>query len=106
MPGLLVKGIYELWGQGATYDELEEAIRAYPDERKLPYLTPESSFKIIVDSFGKAVSFEEQNAIIKRFTYIPFEVTATIFLPCAINFKAFVNANCYFLYIIGAVPLV
>ncbi|KAF7021603.1 hypothetical protein CFC21_034519 [Triticum aestivum] len=70
---LLVKGIYELWGQGATYDELEKAIRAYPDERKLPYLTPESSFKIIVDSFGKAVSFEEQNAIIKRFTYIPFE---------------------------------
>ncbi|KAI4966793.1 hypothetical protein ZWY2020_035997 [Hordeum vulgare] len=44
---LLVKGIYELWGHGATYDELEKAIRAYPDERKLPYLTPESSFKIV-----------------------------------------------------------
>ncbi|VAH52423.1 unnamed protein product [Triticum turgidum subsp. durum] len=70
---LLVKGIYELWGQGATYDELEKAIREYPDERKLPYLTPESSFKIVVDSFGKVISFEEQNEIIKGFTYIPFE---------------------------------
>uniref|UniRef100_R7W1E7 tRNA (guanine(10)-N(2))-methyltransferase n=1 Tax=Aegilops tauschii TaxID=37682 RepID=R7W1E7_AEGTA len=71
--GLLVKGIFELWGQGATYDELEKAIREYPDERKLPYLTPESSFKIVVDSFGKVISFEEQNEIIKGFTYIPFE---------------------------------
>ncbi|KAM3370538.1 hypothetical protein ACQJBY_011971 [Aegilops geniculata] len=70
---LLVKGIFELWGQGATYDELEKAIREYPDERKLPYLTPESSFKIVVDSFGKVISFEEQNEIIKGFTYIPFE---------------------------------
>jgi tRNA (guanine10-N2)-methyltransferase len=78
---LLVKGIYELWGHGATYDELEKAIREYPEERKLPYLTPESSFKIIVDSFGKVISFEEQNEIIKGFDYIPFEVTATI-LPC------------------------
>ena len=76
-----MKGIYELWGHGATYDELEKAIREYPDDRKLPYLTPESSFKIIVDSFGKVISFEEQNAIIKGFTYIPFEVTPTV-LPC------------------------
>ena len=76
-----MKGIYELWGHGTTYEELEKAIREYPDERKLPYLTPESSFKIIVDSFGKVISFEEQNEIIKGFTYIPFEVTATV-QPC------------------------
>jgi tRNA (guanine10-N2)-methyltransferase len=81
-----VKGIYELWGHGATYDELEKAIKEYPEERKLPYLTPESSFKIIVDSFGKVISFEEQNEIIKGFTYIPFEVTATILpLHCCVS---------------------
>ena len=90
MPGLLVKGIFELWGQGATYDELERAIRQYPDEWKLLYLTPESSFKIVVDSFGKVISFEEQNEIIKGFTYIPFEVAATVLLlpcSCTINFR-------------------
>uniref|UniRef100_A0A0D9YTM9 tRNA (guanine(10)-N(2))-methyltransferase n=1 Tax=Oryza glumipatula TaxID=40148 RepID=A0A0D9YTM9_9ORYZ len=53
LAGLLVKGIYELWGQGTTYEELERAVMAYPEERKLPYLTPESTFKIVVDSFGK-----------------------------------------------------
>ncbi|KAG1369992.1 tRNA (guanine(10)-N2)-methyltransferase [Cocos nucifera] len=50
---ILVKGMYELWGQGSSYEELEKAIRDFPDERKLPYLTSESTFRIIVDSFGK-----------------------------------------------------
>uniref|UniRef100_A0A0E0CLY9 tRNA (guanine(10)-N(2))-methyltransferase n=1 Tax=Oryza meridionalis TaxID=40149 RepID=A0A0E0CLY9_9ORYZ len=70
---LLVKGIYELWGQGTTYEELERAVMAYPEERKLPYLTPESTFKIVVDSFGKVISFQEQNDIMKSLTYIPFK---------------------------------
>ncbi|GMP39145.1 hypothetical protein CsSME_00010100 [Camellia sinensis var. sinensis] len=70
---ILVKGVYELWGEGSTYKELEEAIKAYPDERKLPYLTSESTFKITVDSFGKVISFEEQNDRIRGFSYIPFK---------------------------------
>lgn len=70
---LLIKGIYELWGHATTYEELEKAVREYPEERKLPYLTPESSFRIIVDSFGKVISFQEQNERIQGLTYIPFE---------------------------------
>lgn len=69
-----MKGVYELWGEGSTYEELEEAIKAYPDERKLPYLTSESTFKITVDSFGKVMSSEEQNDRIRSFSYIPFKV--------------------------------
>ncbi|KAJ3696702.1 hypothetical protein LUZ61_000407 [Rhynchospora tenuis] len=70
---LLVKGIYELWGQGTDYEELEKAIKEYPKDRKLPYLTEDSTFKIIVDSFGKVISSEEQNERIRGFTYIPFK---------------------------------
>lgn len=69
-----MKGIYELWGEGHTYEELEEAIKAYPDERKLPYLASESTFRITVDSFGKVMSFEEQKERIQSFSYIPFKV--------------------------------
>lgn len=72
--GILVKGVYELWGEGSTYEELEEAIKAYPDERKLPYLTSESTFKITIDSFGKAMRSEEQKGRIQSFSYIPFKV--------------------------------
>lgn len=70
---ILVKGMYELWGEGSTYEELEEAIKEYPDERKSPYLIPESTFRIIVDSFGKVMSFQEQNERIQGLTYIPFK---------------------------------
>ncbi|GLT96607.1 hypothetical protein SLE2022_142160 [Rubroshorea leprosula] len=70
---ILVKGIYELWGEGSNYEELEEAVKSYPDERKLPYLTSDSTFKIIVDSFGKVISLQEQNDRIRGLTYIPFK---------------------------------
>lgn len=72
--GILVKGIYELWGEGSSYEELEEAIKRYPDERKLPYLAPESTFKITIDSFGKVMSLQEQNERIRGLSYIPFKV--------------------------------
>ncbi|KAF8404389.1 hypothetical protein HHK36_009272 [Tetracentron sinense] len=70
---ILVKGIYELWGEGSSYEELEEAIKGYPDERKLPYLISESTFRITVDSFGKVISFQEQNERIQGLAYIPFK---------------------------------
>lgn len=72
--GILVKGMYELWGEGSDYDELEESIRNYPEERKSPFLQSGSSFKISVESFGKAISFEEQNERIRGLAYIPFKV--------------------------------
>lgn len=72
--GILVKGIYELWGEGDSYKELEDAINSYPDERKLPYLTSESTFRITVDNFGKVISFQEQNERIQSLAYIPFKV--------------------------------
>ncbi|RZR81066.1 hypothetical protein BHM03_00007213 [Ensete ventricosum] len=70
---ILVKGFYELWGQGSSYEELEKAIKDFPDERKLPYLTSDSTFRITVDSFGKVISLQEQNERIQGLTYIPFK---------------------------------
>lgn len=73
-----MKGIYELWGEGSSFEELEEAIKDYPDERKLPYIAAESTFKITVDSFGKVTSFQEQNDRIRSLTYIPFKVQLSL----------------------------
>ncbi|KAK9096379.1 hypothetical protein Sjap_021876 [Stephania japonica] len=70
---LLVKGIYELWGEGDNYEELEKAVTSYPDERKLPYLATETTFRIVVDSFGKIINFEEQNKRIQSLKFIPFK---------------------------------
>ncbi|CAL9003436.1 unnamed protein product [Prunus brigantina] len=70
---ILVKGMYELWGEGGSYEELEECIRNYPDERKLPYLDSNSTFKINVDTFGKVISLQEQTQRIQGLSYIPFK---------------------------------
>lgn len=70
---ILVKGVYEIWGEGSSYEELKEAVNSYPDDRKLPYLTPDSTFRIIVDSFGKAISFKDQTSRIQGMSYIPFK---------------------------------
>ncbi|KAL8166446.1 hypothetical protein V2J09_007945 [Rumex salicifolius] len=70
---ILVKGIYELWGEGITYQELEDAVNAYDNERKLPYLVPESTFRVNIDSFGKVFSTEEQKERINRLSFIPFK---------------------------------
>lgn len=72
--GILVKGMYELWGEGSSYEELKESVLSYPDERKLPYLDSDSTFKITVDCFGKVISLEEQKELIQGLSYIPFKV--------------------------------
>lgn len=79
-----MKGIYELWGEGSSYEELEESIRGYPEERKCPYLNSGSTFKITVDCFGKIISFQEQTERIKGLAYIPFKVWSSSFLCCFI----------------------
>ncbi|CAO2833139.1 unnamed protein product [Amaranthus hypochondriacus] len=70
---ILVKGMYEIWGEGSSYEQLEEAVNTYPDERKLPYLTCEHTFKINIDSFGKTFSTEEQKELLKKLEFIPFK---------------------------------
>lgn len=70
---ILVKGMYELWGEGRNYQELEESVNAYDNERKLPYLAPESTFRVNIDSFGKILSTQEQKERIDMLAFIPFK---------------------------------
>ncbi|MCO5592830.1 hypothetical protein L7F22_046833 [Adiantum nelumboides] len=69
----LVKGIYEVWGAGRSYDELRKDIESYPEDRKAPYLTANSTFKVVVDCFGKGLSLQEQTQRINTLHYIPFQ---------------------------------
>lgn len=69
----LVKGIFEVWGFGSSYEELRRGIESYEDDRKIPYLTANSSFKVVVDCFGKGLSLHEQTQRINSLHYIPFQ---------------------------------
>ncbi|XP_047951946.1 tRNA (guanine(10)-N2)-methyltransferase homolog [Salvia hispanica] len=70
---ILVKGIYEIWGEGRSFEELEEAVSSYPDERKTLYLSSGTTFRITVECFGKALSFPEQNERIQKLAFVPFQ---------------------------------
>ncbi|KAF6151129.1 hypothetical protein GIB67_002381 [Kingdonia uniflora] len=85
----VVKGTSELWGEDSTYEELEAVIKDYPNERKLPYLASGSTFRIIVDSFGKVMSFQEQNERIQElilgFNSVGFyQMTKLAIIPCTV----------------------
>lgn len=69
---VLVKGMYDVWGEGADYDELHASLQACPSERMEPFLAADASFKIVVDGFGKVIPMEDQFERIERFGYIPF----------------------------------
>eukprot|EP00249_Psilotum_nudum_P015771 c25510_g1_i1 orf=188-1663(+) len=78
---LLVKGMFEVWGEGSSYEELQSAIVSYPEDRKTPYLGPDSTFKIVIDCFGKVLSLDEQTERIESFCYIPFKGKANLRNP-------------------------
>uniref|UniRef100_A0A0D6R2X9 tRNA (guanine(10)-N(2))-methyltransferase n=1 Tax=Araucaria cunninghamii TaxID=56994 RepID=A0A0D6R2X9_ARACU len=70
---ILVKCMLELWGEGYSFEELKSAVQKFPEEQKLPYLRADSTFRIIVDTFGKVLNFNEQKERIESFSYIPFK---------------------------------
>lgn len=72
--GLLLKGMFEVWGEGNIDEELKEAVNKYPEELKAPYLAEDTTFKIVVDCFGKVLTFNEQSARIESVRYVPFKV--------------------------------
>lgn len=69
-----MKGMYEVWGEGCTHEELKEAVEHYPEEYKAPYLAEDTTFKIVIDCFGKILTFNEQSARIESVSYVPFKV--------------------------------
>ena len=67
----LTKGIYELWGQGVTYDELHQNVHdtsqhRWPDVRH-------ATFKFTIDAYCGRRSTAEQTEIINSFRYLGIE---------------------------------
>ena len=85
--GLLLKGMYEVWGEGCNDGELKASVESYPEELKMPYLAEDTTFKIVVDRFGKVLTFAEQNDRIQSVSYLPFLVH-----------ESFLNMDLYLLF--------
>lgn len=67
---ILIKNIYELWGEGKQYDEVHKQVKNL-QERWPKYKT--CSFKFVVSAFGSTVNKARQLEIINSFSYLGFE---------------------------------
>mmetsp|Transcript_24229 Transcript_24229/g.67365 ORF Transcript_24229/g.67365 Transcript_24229/m.67365 type:complete len:471 (+) Transcript_24229:348-1760(+) len=67
---VLVKGFYEVWGEGATWEELSTAVKSFDTSRMVPFLAEGTTFKIEVDTWGHTFSHERTMACIDSLTKI------------------------------------
>ncbi|XP_063091120.1 tRNA (guanine(10)-N2)-methyltransferase homolog isoform X2 [Cavia porcellus] len=54
------KSIFELWGHGESAEELHSSLKSYPLEKMVPFLHPDSTYKIKIHTFNKTLTQEEK----------------------------------------------
>ncbi|OQS00641.1 tRNA guanosine-2'-O-methyltransferase [Thraustotheca clavata] len=70
--GILVKGVYEIWGHGKNYDEVVASVANFEDRQAI-VANEQLSWKINVEAFGLKLSMEQQTERRERFRAIlPF----------------------------------
>ncbi|KAI5295340.1 hypothetical protein KEM52_001691 [Ascosphaera acerosa] len=68
---ILTKGIYELWGHGASFDELHADVQSRTRQRWQQYRS--SSFRFSFDTFRGKHDSRQKTEIIQSFAYLGFE---------------------------------
>ncbi|KAK7511565.1 RNA methylase family protein [Phyllosticta citriasiana] len=68
---ILSAGIYELWGQGSTYEELHADVKARTASKWAAY--KQTSFRFSVDAFQGKRSPSQQRELINSFRYMELE---------------------------------
>lgn len=68
---ILAKAIYEVWGNGSSYEDLHDNVRGI--SQHLWPLYRKSSFKFVFDSFQGSRSITSQRKLIEDFRFLGFE---------------------------------
>eukprot|EP00955_Chlamydomonas_euryale_P031115 327055-Chlamydomonas_euryale.AAC.1 len=68
------QGFMEVWGEGATFAELQAAVQAAPASLTAQWLSPERSFKVAVEGYGHKVSDARRIELIHQLGFVPFQV--------------------------------
>ncbi|KAE8396523.1 hypothetical protein BDV23DRAFT_189961 [Aspergillus alliaceus] len=68
---ILAKDIFELWGQGTSYEEVHADVHKRTQHRWLAF--KDVSFRFTIDSFCGKRSMEAKRAIIQSFSYLGFD---------------------------------
>ncbi|KAG5639118.1 hypothetical protein H0H81_006707 [Sphagnurus paluster] len=65
---ILVKAIYEFYGQGSSYDELHACTRA--NEARWAHYVPDTSFRFIVTAHNHKIPQSRQRDVVESFAYM------------------------------------
>ncbi|KAG6920243.1 hypothetical protein DXG01_005012 [Tephrocybe rancida] len=65
---ILVKSVYEFYGQGSTYEEVHTGTRA--NETKWARYVPDTSFRFIVTAHNHKIPQSRQKAVVESFAYM------------------------------------
>lgn len=64
----------DLWGEGATFEELRAAVEAHPDAAKAPYMALDCSFRVVLDAWGHTWTEAQQKQLYDQLAvFLPFE---------------------------------
>ncbi|KAM4771010.1 tRNA (guanine(10)-N(2))-methyltransferase TRMT11 [Rhinophrynus dorsalis] len=67
------KSVFELWGHGKTFPEFQQSLQKYPLEKMVPYLQPNSTYKINIHAFNKTLTQKEKLLKIDALEFLPFK---------------------------------
>eukprot|EP00798_Chlamydomonas_sp_ICE-L_P004995 gene4995-34779_t len=67
---MLTRGLFEVWGEGGTWEELQSSVEAYPESKKAPWLTEDKSFKVEVSPFGSRLNHNEILRAVEKMRFI------------------------------------
>ncbi len=70
-PFLCAQGLYEVWGEGGSWEELKASILGGLSGRDPAYLAADASWRIWVDSFG--CSCPDPVSMLNRLEFVPFQ---------------------------------
>lgn len=70
---MTIKSVFELWGWGRNYDELETSIKeSFPTDLKERYKATGYTFKLVAGGFSKKCSLTRQKWIFDRLSFLQF----------------------------------
>ncbi|XP_075453376.1 tRNA (guanine(10)-N(2))-methyltransferase TRMT11 isoform X3 [Ascaphus truei] len=67
------KSIFELWGFGKSTEELLQSLQSHSLEKMVPYLQPNSTYKINIHTFNKTLTQKEKIKRIDDLEFLPFK---------------------------------
>lgn len=94
---MLVRGCYELWGEGHSHEELHRSIKQTPLSMIAPHIAKDKSFRVRVDGFNKSLLTSYKLERIQSLSYLPFEasvdLTNAITKLCLFEYYGLDNIN-------------